>query len=143
MVLGAQHGHALPEIGQLGPLPGRRAEVADLLEASDQAQNVRDTDGLVTRSEREDALLLGSVLGTALGCRKVEHHAVQALGRQLREHVQLPPPQLQLAVPLEKTPIDGQRSDRGLGFIGLQELHDRGEIVDGVLQRRARESPGP
>ena len=68
-------GHVGLQLLQLGALPGPRVEVADLLQAHHQLEDVLHGDGVAQRVEVDDALLLGQVVGLAL------------LRRQLREGV--------------------------------------------------------
>ena len=64
--------HVGQQLLQLGALAGQRVEVADLLEPHHQLEDVLHRDRVAQVVEVDDALLLGQVVGVALGGRQLE-----------------------------------------------------------------------
>ncbi len=141
-VLGCDQPEVEPllDLGQLGGLAGGRIEVADLLEAHDQLQHVLDTQGLTLRAKFKHALTLSAIVGRPLARRKLELDLDDLFGGQLGEDISFSPTELQLAVTVSeaiaRTVMDGVRA-----LNVIDELHDRREVVLGVLQRRPGHRP--
>ena len=68
---------------------GQRVEVANLLEPHHQLEDVLHRDRLAQRVEVDDALLLGQVVGFALGRRQLQRQSRIDLGRHVGQHVLL------------------------------------------------------
>ena len=81
--------HVGQQLLQLGALAGQRIEVADLLQPHHQLEDVLHRDRVAQLVEMDDALLLGQVVGLALGRRQLQVGVADDLAAACRS---APPP---------------------------------------------------
>ncbi len=143
MILGLKSLEAALEVIELRGLAGNRAEVADLLQPCDQLEDVRHPYVPAERSQPHDPLALRPFVGAALLAGEFQVHRHVGLGRQVPEDVDLAAAQLEFDMAGTQGRSRGKAGHRPVCGPRSEELADRGKIVDAVLQRGARERPGP
>ncbi len=142
MPLQAQRVQALAEVIQLGRGPGGGAEVAALLEAHDEVEDVVDPHLLPQLAQLQDAVALRAVVALALSCGQGEVDPAHDLGRELGQDVRLAPAQLEGAQLLQQGAPGGRGAGPAFPVRG-DELQHGGQVLQAVLHRGAGEGPGP
>ena len=87
MPLLRQRLHALRDVAELGRLAAGRVHVANLLQARNQFQNVRDGQIRAVLRQTQNALFFGPVVRGALRGRQFQDEFIDLLGRQVAQHV--------------------------------------------------------
>ena len=114
-----------------------RIEVADLLEAHDQLEDVLDRDGVAQAVEMHHAVLLGEVVGFALGRRQLDVQVLDDARRHVGGHVLLGAAQDAIARQCRQHP----RRRVGWDAFLVHEGENVDEVLNLVLDRRAGHGP--
>ena len=122
---------------QLRAGPGGRIEVADLLQAEHQLEDVLDADQVLHGGQAQDALALGQLVALALLGAQLQLGVAEQLGRQVGEHLVLGPAQHVVADRAAHAPRPHVRREEARG----KELEDPHQVLRAVFHGGAGQGP--